>query len=62
MGAFVPRALKRLAKYADGWNPVAIPLDGMAQMFESIQASWQRKRGRDPSRIELVIRAHSGNC
>ena len=57
MGAFVPRALKRLAKYADGWNPVAIPLDGMAQMFESIK-QLAKEAGRDPSRIELVIRAH----
>src|SRR6516164_8848525 len=37
MGAFVPRALARLAKHADGWNPVAIPLEGMAQMFESVK-------------------------
>jgi len=57
MGAFVPRALKRLAKYADGWNPVAIPLDGMAQMFESIK-QLAKEAGRDPSRMELVIRAH----
>src|SRR6266436_5476161 len=57
MGAFVPRALKRLAKYADGWNPVAIPLDGMAQMFDSIK-QLAKEAGRDPSRIELVIRAH----
>jgi alkanesulfonate monooxygenase SsuD/methylene tetrahydromethanopterin reductase-like flavin-dependent oxidoreductase (luciferase family) len=57
MGAFVPRALRRLAKYADGWNPVAIPLDGMVQMFESIK-QLAREAGRDPSRIELVIRAH----
>src|SRR5712692_2731631 len=57
MGAFVPKALKRLAKYADGWNPVAIPLDGMAQMFDSIK-QLTKEAGRDPSRMELIIRAH----
>ncbi len=57
MGAFVPRALKRLATYADGWNPVGMPLDGMAQMFDSIK-QLAKEAGRDPSRIELVIRAH----
>lgn len=57
MGAFVPKALKRLAKYADGWNPVAIPLDGMAQMFASIK-QLAKEAGRDPSRMELIIRAH----
>src|SRR5882724_11422316 len=57
MAAFVPKALNRLAKYADGWNPVAIPLDGMAQMFDSIK-QLAKQAGRDPSRIELVIRAH----
>jgi probable F420-dependent oxidoreductase len=57
MAAFVPRALQRLAKYADGWNPVAIPLDGMAQMFETIKQMAKEHR-RDPSRIELIVRAH----
>jgi probable F420-dependent oxidoreductase len=57
MGAFVPRALARLAKHADGWNPVAIPLEGMAQMFESIK-QLTMEAGRDPSRMELIIRAH----
>ena len=57
MGAFVPRALARLAKHADGWNPVAIPLEGMAQMFESIK-QLTTEAGRDPSRMELIIRAH----
>jgi probable F420-dependent oxidoreductase len=57
MGAFAPRALKRLAKYADGWNPVAIPFEGMAQMFESIK-QLTKEQGRDPSRMELIVRAH----
>jgi len=34
-----------------------MPLDGMAQMFDSIK-QLAKEAGRDPSRIELVIRAH----
>src|SRR5437588_3939734 len=37
LAAFAPAALKRLAKFADGWNPVAIPVDGMAQMFGAVK-------------------------
>ncbi len=57
MAAFAPAALKRLAKFADGWNPVVIPIDGMAQMFGSIK-QMAREAGRDPSHMELIIRAH----
>ena len=30
LAAFAPPAMKRLATMANGWNPVAIPLEGMA--------------------------------
>ena len=36
---------------------MAVPLDGMSQMFESIK-QLAIEAGRDPSRIELIIRAH----
>ncbi len=58
MAAFAPAALKRLAKFADGWNPVVIPLDGMPQMFGSIK-QMAKEAGRDPSRMKLIIRAHT---
>jgi probable F420-dependent oxidoreductase len=57
MAAFVPKALKRLAQHADGWNPVGIPLDGVKQMFDSIK-QMTKEAGRDPSRMELIVRAH----
>src|SRR2546425_10938730 len=37
LAAFAPPAMKRLATMADGWNPVAIPVDGMAQMFGALK-------------------------
>jgi len=57
MAAFAPRALKRAATLADGWNPVAIPVDGMTQMFSSIK-QMAKAAGRDPSSLKMLVRAH----
>src|SRR4029077_2560213 len=37
LAAFAPPALKRLATMADGWNPVMIPVAGMAEMFGAVK-------------------------
>jgi probable F420-dependent oxidoreductase len=57
MAAFAPRALKRVATLADGWNPVAIPVEGMAQMFSSIK-QMAKEAGRDPSSFQMLVRAN----
>jgi probable F420-dependent oxidoreductase len=57
MAAFAPRALQRLATMADGWNPVGIPIQGMAQMFGAIR-DMARQAGRDPSELQMVVRAN----
>jgi len=59
MGAFVPAALKRLAKFADGWNPVFLPVLTMAEMFASIK-QMAKEVGRDPSSISMVVHAGLG--
>jgi hypothetical protein len=56
LGAFVPAALKRLARLADGWNPVFLPLPAMAEMFGSIK-QMAKEAGRDPSAMKMVIHA-----
>ena len=56
LGAFVPAALKRLAKLADGWNPVFLPVPVMAEMFTSIK-QMAKEAGRDPSSMSMVIHA-----
>ncbi|HTS37931.1 MAG TPA: LLM class F420-dependent oxidoreductase [Candidatus Solibacter sp.] len=56
LAAFAPAALKRLATVADGWNPVIIPLPGMAQMFQQLK-QMAEDAGRDPSTLVLVVRA-----
>ena len=57
LAAFAPPALNRIARLADGWNPVAIPLEGMAQMFGSIK-EMAKAAGRNPSSLEMLVRAH----
>lgn len=57
MAAFAPPALNRIARVANGWNPVGIPVEGMAQMFGSIK-EMAKAAGRDPSSLELIVRAH----
>ena len=57
LAAFVPAAMNRLARQADGWNPVAIPVDGMAQMFAGLK-QMAKQAGRDPSSLKMIVRAH----
>ncbi len=56
LGAFVPAALRRLAKLADGWNPVFLPVPMMAEIFGSIK-QMAREAGRDPSAMLMVVHA-----
>ena len=56
LGAFVPAALKRLAKLADGWNPVFLPIPAMEQTFNSIK-QMAKEAGRDPSALAMVVHA-----
>jgi probable F420-dependent oxidoreductase len=57
LAAFSPRALKRVATLGDGWNPVAIPPDGMKQMWEAVKGM-AKEAGREPNELEMVVRAN----
>jgi probable F420-dependent oxidoreductase len=57
MAAYVPSAMKRVATQADGWHPVGLPVPAMKQMWEAIQGM-AREAGRDPSALQLVVRAN----
>lgn len=57
MAAFAPKALGRIGKLADGWNPVMIPAEGMGQMFGAVKDA-AKAAGRDPSAQQLVVRAN----
>jgi probable F420-dependent oxidoreductase len=57
MAAYTPPAMARVARFADGWMPVGVPLEGIAGMFEQI-TSQARDAGRDPDAIELIVRGN----
>jgi probable F420-dependent oxidoreductase len=57
LAAFAPAAMKRLARMADGWNPVAIPPAGMEQMFGAVR-QMAKEAGRDPESLAMVVRAN----
>src|SRR5882672_6898415 len=57
LAAFAPPALKRLAAMADGWNPVMIPVAGMADMFGAAK-QMAKEAGRDPSSLAMIVRAN----
>jgi probable F420-dependent oxidoreductase len=57
LAAFSPRALKRIAELGDGWNPVAIPAEGMKQMWEGVKVM-AKEAGRNPDELEIVVRAN----
>jgi len=55
--AYAPAAMKRVAEHASGWNPVGIPVEGMAQMWSAIK-QMATDAGRDPDRLEMIVRAN----
>jgi len=57
LAAFSPASLKRVATMADGWNPVAVPVAGMAQMFDGVKQMAQAA-GRDPASLQLIVRGN----
>jgi len=57
MGAFTPEALKRAAKYADGWMPSGIPVAGLVQMFDNMK-KMAAEFGRDPGKLKMIVRSH----
>lgn len=57
LAAFAPAAMKRLARMADGWNPVAIPPAGMEQMFGAVR-QMAKEAGRNPESLAMVVRAN----
>jgi probable F420-dependent oxidoreductase len=57
LAAFAPAALKRTAELADGWNPVALPVQAMTGMIQQMR-EMAKAAGRDPAALEVVVRAN----
>jgi probable F420-dependent oxidoreductase len=58
MAAYTPAAMGRVARHADGWHPVGIPLPNVAQVLEKLR-SMVDEVGRDGSALELIVRANA---
>jgi probable F420-dependent oxidoreductase len=56
LGGFTPKAFSRIAKYADGWIPIAGfgPLDQLAQAISALREEF-RKANRDPSKVRIFV-------
>lgn len=57
LAATSPSALKRAATLADGWNPVAVPIDGLKQMTSQLK-NMVRDAGRKPEDFKVALRAN----
>lgn len=54
MAGYVPSALRRVGRLADGWMPSGVPLAATGPMMDQVRRE-ARAAGRDPEALELVI-------
>ncbi len=57
LAAFAPGSMKRIALSADGWTPVAVPIDQMQPMMASIRQV-AAEAGRDGDALKLWVRGN----
>ena len=57
MAAYTEAAMARVARFADGWMPVGVPIDGMKAMLGGIR-EMASGHGRDGDAIDLIVRAN----
>ena len=58
LAAFAPGAMKRVARFADGWHPVGLPFAGDAADVGRDQGRWRRRHGRNPDDLKLIVRGN----
>jgi hypothetical protein len=49
-----PNALQRVASWGDGWMPIALPPDGVAEARATLDRL-AREQGRDPRAITITV-------
>jgi probable F420-dependent oxidoreductase len=57
LAAYSPGAMKRVARFADGWHPVGLPFDAIRGMWASV-LEMAKAAGRDPKELKLSIRGN----
>jgi alkanesulfonate monooxygenase SsuD/methylene tetrahydromethanopterin reductase-like flavin-dependent oxidoreductase (luciferase family) len=55
VGAFMPKALDRAGRLADGFTGCCAPVDALISMMNSVKEA-ARARGRDPNALQFVMR------
>lgn len=58
IGGYVPSALERVGRSADGWIPSGVPLSAVGPMMDQIREA-ARVAGREPAALDLVMFAFS---
>jgi probable F420-dependent oxidoreductase len=53
LAGYVAPALRRAARFGDGWLPSTLPIAAIAQMAPQLHA-FAREAGRDPARLEII--------
>jgi len=53
LAGFVPPALRRTARLADGWLPSSLPVPALAALGGQLRG-FAREAGRDPARLEII--------
>jgi alkanesulfonate monooxygenase SsuD/methylene tetrahydromethanopterin reductase-like flavin-dependent oxidoreductase (luciferase family) len=54
MAGYVPAALNRVARLADGWLPAGVPLVAIGPMMGQVRQQAEAA-GRDPASLELLV-------
>jgi probable F420-dependent oxidoreductase len=57
LAAFSPGAFSRIARLADGWNPVGMPVAAMRGMWENIR-NMAKEAGRNPDDLNMIVRCN----
>lgn len=57
LAAFSPAGFERIARRADGWLPVGMPPEVIADVWDGIRHAAE-DFGRDPAALQLVVRAN----
>lgn len=57
MAAYAPGSMRRVAREANAWFPVGVPLKALPEMFEGVKGM-AKEEGRDPAELELIVRGN----
>jgi probable F420-dependent oxidoreductase len=57
LAGYSPAGLDRVARRADGWNPVGLPVERLASMWTTVR-HLAAGYGRDPDGLHFVVRAN----